>query len=114
MKFKARVTDTIKPFANLIIHRAVIERGVVWVGDKIEMEVDEKFRMNVLVHHTSTHILHAILKEILGSHVNQAGSLVAPDKLRFDFSHYSAIDQKEIAIIGEIANERIRDRKSVV
>ncbi len=106
--FEAQVVDTKKPFPTLFVHRCVVDKGSMWVGDKVKMKVDPEFRKNVIAHHTSTHILHAVLKEILGTHVNQAGSLVTSDKLRFDFSHYSAIPEKDISNIEDIANERIR------
>lgn len=106
--FEISVLDTKKPFPTLFVHKCVVDDGSVWVGDKVSLKVDPEFRKNVVVHHTATHILHAVLKEVLGSHVSQAGSLVTPDKLRFDFSHYSAIPDSEILKIEDIANERIR------
>ncbi|NIP30339.1 MAG: alanine--tRNA ligase [Candidatus Dadabacteria bacterium] len=112
--FKAKVIDTKKPVPTLFVHYMKINKGTVWVGDKVHMKVDEKFRANVMSHHTSTHILHAVLKEVLGKHVNQAGSLVNTDKLRFDFSHYSSIDPGELNKIEEIINERIRRDDEVI
>lgn len=106
--FNVKVKDTKKPFPNLFIHHCVVEKGDVWLGDKVRMKVDGDHRRKILGHHTSTHILHAVLKEVLGSHVNQAGSLVTPEKLRFDFSHYSSISQEEITSIEDTVNERIR------
>ncbi len=108
------VLDTKKPVINFIIHIVKVEKGSIWVGDKIELKVDRAFRGGVRTHHTTTHILHAVLKEILGSHVGQAGSLVAPDRLRFDFTHHSSIDQKTLNKIEDIINNRVRCDNDVV
>ena len=107
-KFTANIIDTKKPFPNFIVHVAEIKKGTVWVGDKVKLEVDKKLRRGTESHHTATHILHAALNEILGDHVKQAGSLVTEDKLRFDFSHFSAIDKNELNKIEELVNERVR------
>lgn len=107
-RFKGEVIDTKKPFTDFIVHNVKIKRGSTWVGDRVNLIVDKDFRLGVSAHHTSTHILHATLKEILGDHVNQAGSLVTPEKLRFDFSHYSRIESKDLRKIEELMNERVR------
>lgn len=107
-RFKGEVIDTKKPFTGFIVHNVKIKRGAVWVGDRVSLIVDKDFRLGVSAHHTSTHILHATLKEILGDHINQAGSLVTPEKLRFDFSHYSGIASKDLRKIEELMNERVR------
>jgi len=112
-KFIANVINTKKPFPNFIVHVVEIKKGTVWVGDKIKLEVDKKLRKGTESHHTATHILHSALNEILGDHVKQAGSLVTTDKLRFDFSHYSAIDKNELHKIEELINERVRIDDSV-
>ena len=110
----AEVTDTKKPLPGLIVHNAVIKKGALWVGDKVELKVDEKFRSGVETHHSTTHILHAVLREVLGPHVGQAGSLVAPGRLRFDFTHHSSIDSKDLRKMEEMINERIRWDDNVV
>lgn len=110
----AEVADTKKPLPGLIVHHALIKKGTLWVGDKVELKVDEKFRYGVETHHSSTHILHAVLREVLGTHVGQAGSLVAPGRLRFDFTHHSSIDSKDIRTMEEMINERIRWDDSVI
>ena len=107
-KFTANVINTKKPFPNFYVHVVEIKKGTVWVGDKVKLEVDKKLRKGTESHHTATHVLHAALSEILGDHVKQAGSLVTSDKLRFDFSHYSAVDAKELNKIEELVNERVR------
>jgi alanyl-tRNA synthetase len=104
----AEVVDTKKPLLNLIVHQAVVKRGTLWVGDRVELRVDEKHRYGARTHHTATHMLHAVLREVLGTHVRQAGSLVAPGKLRFDFTHFSSLEDRDIRRIEDIVNERIR------
>jgi len=105
---RAVVIDTKKPLGNLIVHIAKVDRGTLWTGDSVELKVDEAHRLGVMRHHTTTHILHAVLREVLGTHVHQAGSLVAADRLRFDFTHYSAIDDGTVSKMEDIINERVR------
>lgn len=112
--FHAKVLDTQKLTPTFFIHNVVIEKGNAQVGDPVHMEVDPVFRQGVMAHHTSTHVLHAVLKEVLGNHVNQAGSFVGPDRLRFDFSHYSSIEKQQLDSIEQIVNERIRSDDKVV
>lgn len=104
----AEVTDTKKPLPNIIVHYALIKKGSLWVGDEVSLRVNEKLRHGAETHHSTTHILHAVLREVLGKHVGQAGSLVAPGRLRFDFTHHSSVDEKELRKIEDIINERIR------
>ena len=104
----AEVRDTKKPLPTVIAHNAVIKKGALWVGDSVELRVNEKLRHGAETHHSATHILHAVLREVLGTHVGQAGSLVAPGRLRFDFTHHSSIDEKDLRKMEEIINERIR------
>jgi alanyl-tRNA synthetase len=111
---KARVVDTKKPLLNLIVHHAVVEGGTLWVGDRVDMRIDERFRYGARTHHTTTHMLHAVLREVLGNHVRQAGSLVAPERLRFDFTHYSSIDDKTIHRMEDIINTRVRWDNAVI
>ncbi len=112
--FNAKVLDTKKLTPTFFIHDVVIEKGHARIGERVRMEVDPVFRQGVMAHHTSTHVLHAVLKEVLGTHVNQAGSFVGPDRLRFDFSHYSSIGKQELDSIEQIINERIRRDDAVV
>lgn len=107
-RFKGEVIDTKKPFAGFIVHHVKVRRGTLWAGDRVSLTVDRGFRSEVSAHHTSTHILHAALKEVLGDHVSQAGSLVAPERLRFDFSHYAGIESRDLKKIEELINERVR------
>ena len=110
----AEVLDTKKPLPTIIVHHAVIKKGTLWVGDKVKLKVNEKFRYGIETHHSTTHILHAVLREVLGTHVGQAGSLVAPGRLRFDFTHHSSIDDKDLRKVEDIINERIRWDDEVV
>ncbi|MBQ9691026.1 MAG: alanine--tRNA ligase, partial [Eggerthellaceae bacterium] len=102
---RATVADTQAKTKGLISHIATIEVGSIHVGDVVKAEVDETRRNKIIRNHTATHILHAALKRVLGSHVNQAGSYVGPDYLRFDFTHFSALSADEIARIEQEAND---------
>lgn len=112
--FFARVTDTTKPAAGIISHRAVVEKGRLSAGGEVVLSVDKARRRAVSAHHTATHILHSVLRDILGNHVTQAGSLVAPDRLRFDFTHHSRITPDEARVIEDEVNERISRADEVV
>ncbi|MBI4490540.1 MAG: alanine--tRNA ligase, partial [Deltaproteobacteria bacterium] len=102
------VWDTQHPTPQLTVHRGRIKKGRMQVGDKVYLRVDPKFRERTRLNHSATHILHSVLREELGSHVRQAGSLVAPDRLRFDFNHTGAIPPEKLAAIEEGVNERVR------
>ncbi len=110
----AEVTDTTKPLPNIIVHHTLIKKGALWVGDKVGLKVNEKLRYGAETHHSTTHILHAVLREVLGTHVGQAGSLVAPGRLRFDFTHHSSVDDKQLRKMEDIINERIRRDDRVI
>ena len=107
-----RIKDTIKDPTGLIIHKGKITRGRISKGQTVNLEVDIKKRKATQRNHTATHILHAVLRSVLGDHVKQAGSLVAPDRLRFDFSHFSQIDRDTLNRIETLVNERIRENIS--
>jgi len=107
--FEMEVSDTIKDPTGLVIHKGKIISGKVKKGHKVTLEVDAAKRRAIALNHTATHILHAVLREVLGAHVKQAGSLVAPDRLRFDFTHFSQVDPKTLADIETRVNRRIRD-----
>ncbi len=101
------VEDTQKPLEDLYVHRGRVRRGVIRVGDEVEATIDTSKRRNTEAHHTATHLLHWALREVLGPHVRQAGSLVSPERLRFDFTHFKALTQEEIERIERMINERI-------
>jgi alanyl-tRNA synthetase len=103
----ARVADTVSPLSGLTIHRATIERGSLRVGDEVAAQVETEKRDATRRNHTATHLLHAALREVLGTHVKQAGSLVAPNRLRFDFTHYQPLTGEERAEIERLVNYHI-------
>ena len=102
-----RVEDTQKPLPNLFIHRGKVERGTLSVDDEALARVDEEDRKNIMAHHTATHLLHWALRQVLGDHVKQAGSLVAPDRLRFDFTHFAPLTPQELKRVEDLVNEKI-------
>ncbi len=101
------VIDTQSSVAGLIGHRAQLVEGSIHVGEVATFEVDEARRNGIRKHHTGTHLLHWALREVLGSHVRQQGSLVEPDRLRFDFSHYAPVTRDEIETIEALANREV-------
>ncbi len=105
---QAEVTDT-KRIGDLFVHRLRITQGSLKVGDTVRLLVDAQRRKAIARHHTATHLLHAALRELLGEHVHQAGSLVAPDRLRFDFTHFESLKQEDIFALEDRVNEIIRE-----
>lgn len=105
---KALVRDTQIPAPGLIAHHVTLEAGEIKVGDKVNLEVYAQTRGPTRLNHTATHLLHAALRQVLGEHVKQAGSLVAPHRLRFDFSHFQALSADEIFKVEDLVNEKIR------
>ncbi|TCS94895.1 alanine--tRNA ligase [Hazenella coriacea] len=89
------------------IHTVTVEKGTIRQGEKVTAMIDQELRGETIKNHTATHLLHQALKEVLGSHVNQAGSLVAPDRFRFDFSHIEAMTEEEIREVEQRVNEQI-------
>ena len=109
----ADVEDTAKPLGRLHAHRAKIGTGSIKVGDTVHLTVDTDRRDRIRANHSATHLLHAALRNTLGAHVTQKGSLVAPDRLRFDFSHPEALTHSQIASIESLVNEQVRHNESV-
>lgn len=107
------VTDTAKPLGRLHAHQVTIGTGEIKVGDFVTLKIDTARRDSLRANHSATHLLHASLRERLGSHVTQKGSLVAPDRLRFDFSHNQAVTADEIAMIEADVNAQIRGNQPV-
>ena len=103
----ATVTDTKAPVSGLIAHSVVVTRGSLGIDQRVRAVVDERSREGAAAHHTITHMLHAALRETLGPHVKQAGSLVAPGRLRFDFSHFAPLTRGEIEQIEGRVTEKI-------
>lgn len=112
--FHATVSDTSKPLGRLHAHHAHIEKGSIAVGDTIHLEVEGSRRTQLRANHSATHLLHKALRDHLGDHVTQKGSLVAPDRLRFDFSHVSALTDAEIKAVEADVNAQIRGNSPVV
>ena len=110
---KFSVSDTVKPYEDLIVHRGRLKKGILMVGDTVLARVEEESRHDTARHHTATHLLHAALRYVLGDHVKQAGSLVAPDRLRFDFAHYTALTDRELNRLEEVINEQIIENHPV-
>jgi alanyl-tRNA synthetase len=110
---KFQVEDTVKPVEGIFVHKGRVRKGGFKVGDAVLAKVDSSDRMDTVRHHTVTHILHATLRSVLGEHVKQAGSLVAPDRCRFDFTHYTGLSEREKERIEELVNERIIENHPV-
>ena len=104
-------TQTVMP--GLIAHFGKVAQGEIAVGDTLDAHVDPVRRQDTARNHTATHMLHAALRQVLGPHVRQAGSLVAPDRLRFDFSHVEAVTGEEMEQVQWLVNEKIRENVSI-
>jgi alanyl-tRNA synthetase len=103
----AEVLDTKRPLPGVIVHRVRVKRGEMRRGQRLLASVDAGRRGTTVKNHTATHLVHAALRQILGDHVRQEGSLVAPDRLRFDFRHYGPLTGAEIDRIEEMVNEKL-------
>ncbi|MGB7574283.1 MAG: alanine--tRNA ligase, partial [Thermodesulfobacteriota bacterium] len=111
--FSLEVENTIKPMEEVILHQAKVKRGRVKEGMSAVLRVDRERRRAIALNHTATHVLQAILREILGDHVHQAGSLVAPDRLRFDFTHFAPMKKDELERVEALVNQKIRENLGV-
>jgi alanyl-tRNA synthetase len=109
----ARVRDTGKQLGRLHTHQTIIENGEMAVGDMVHLAIDTKRRDQLRANHSATHLLHTALRHRLGGHVSQKGSLVAADRLRFDFSHSAALTNEDIAVIEHEVNARVRENQPV-
>ena len=108
------VEDTQSPVAGLAVHRCRVTSGSFTIGDSVDASVDARRRASIARNHTATHLLHATLRNVLGFHVRQHGSLVAPDRLRFDFTHVSPLTREELLEVQRLANEKIRENVAVI
>jgi alanyl-tRNA synthetase len=108
------VADT-KIFDKVIVHICRVQKGTIKVGDKVKAEVDKQRRLDIAKNHTATHLLQSALRKVLGGHVHQSGSMVAQDKLRFDFTHFKALSKEQIERVEELVNANIQadDKVSV-
>jgi len=109
----ASVTDTFKTPSGTFVHRAKVTKGKLVTGEPVKMTIDGERRLRLRSNHSATHLLHEALRHVLGDHVAQKGSLVAPDRLRFDFSHPKAVSADELAKVQAIVNDRIRMNSEV-
>ncbi|MBK7706153.1 MAG: alanine--tRNA ligase [Acidobacteria bacterium] len=109
----AHVFDTFAPVAGIVLHKSKVERGSIKVGETVTATVDAAKRDATRRNHTATHLVHAALREVLGTHVKQAGSVVGPQFLRFDFTHYQAITDLEMQEIENLVNRHILKNEPV-
>lgn len=110
--FEFEVKDTVK-VQDVFLHKGVMRQGTLQKGEQVSTSVDEKKRKNTELNHSATHLMHAALREILGEHVQQKGSLVDSERLRFDFSHPVAVTSEELVMIEKSVNQQIRANHSV-
>src|SRR3954465_3296207 len=110
---RVRVTDTQKEAADLFAHAVTVEQGTLKAGDSVRLEVDHTRRSDIRRNHSATHLLHEALRQVLGDHVAQKGSLVAPERLRFDFSHPKPMSPEEIEKVEDIANDFVLQNSAV-
>ena len=103
-----RIEDTQSPVAGLVVHRGTVQDGDISLGDLVDARVDASRRLDTVRNHSGTHLLHAALRQMLGPHVRQAGSLVAPDRLRFDYSHVSPLSREELLDIQGLVNQKVQ------
>jgi alanyl-tRNA synthetase len=109
-----KVTDTQKHLGDVLVHLGTVEEGTLKVGAALALEVDHQRRGTIRKNHSATHLLHEALRQVLGDHVAQKGSLVAPDRLRFDFSHPKPMSAEEIERVEDIANDVVLQNVPVV
>ncbi|WP_457642311.1 alanine--tRNA ligase [Persephonella sp.] len=112
--FLFEVLDTQTPVEGIIVHKGRVLHGSLKSGVVVKAKVNREIRYDTMRHHTATHLLHAALRNLLGDHIKQAGSLVHPDYLRFDFTHFEALSEEDIKRIEELVNEEIMKNEPVI
>jgi len=105
---KFSVSKTVRVPPDIIVHQGKVIKGSISVGDEVEAIVDEERRLDIARNHTATHLLQMALRQVLGGHVQQRGSLVDPDRLRFDFSHLEALTREQVQKVSHLVNDKIR------
>ncbi|WP_408954798.1 alanine--tRNA ligase [Natroniella sp. ANB-PHB2] len=103
----------VQEVADIIVHKVELERGSLEIGEEVKVEIASKLRAATARNHTATHLLQQALKEVLGDHVKQSGSLVTPERLRFDFTHFEAVTKEQLRKVEEIVNQKIRENLSM-
>jgi alanyl-tRNA synthetase len=112
--FQVTVLDTIRPLPDLVVHRCRLTEGMVRLEDRCLAEVDHEERSSTRRNHTATHLLHAALRQVLGDHVQQSGSLVQPERFRFDFTHFEAPLEEQLRVVEDSVNHNILENLEVV
>ena len=107
------IRETTRPVPTLIVHKGVVRSGSVREGERLQLSVNRRTRQDAARNHTATHLVHAALRDLLGPHVKQYGSLVAPNRLRFDFAHFRPLASRDIDEIESIVNEQVRYDQTV-
>ena len=107
------ITDTTRPAPMLILHKGIVQKGKIREGEQLRLAVNASTRQDAARNHTATHLVHAVLRDLLGPHVKQYGSLVGPNRLRFDFAHFRPLSSRDIDDIESTVNEEIRKNEAV-
>ncbi len=105
---RVEIRETTRPVPTLIVHKGVVTSGSIREGERLQLSVNSRTRHDAARNHTATHLVHAALRDLLGPHVKQYGSLVAPNRLRFDFAHFRPMSSRDIDEIESIVNEQVR------
>jgi alanyl-tRNA synthetase len=110
---RIEITETVRPLSTMFVHKGRVQSGRVREGDRLQAQVRANTRQDAARNHTATHLVHAALRDLLGPHVKQYGSLVTPNRLRFDFAHFKALSGKDIDEVEAVVNDQIRRNEQV-